>query len=113
MKHLVAGIPWLNSDKQKEWLSICFYMSGLRKTRAFKKKNRQVKKKERIKKIECIKKRIVLWLRVIGRNLSRGSQKTKCVDGAVHFIYYLIFYTLNDRYSMKSIYLKVCFIILL
>ena len=111
MKHLVAGIPWPNSDKQKEWLIICFYMSGLRKTRAFKKKPGGLRKRNGLR-IECIEKRIVLWLRVIGRNLSRGSLKTKWVDGAVHFIYYLIFYTLHDRYSMKSMYLKVCFIIL-
>ena len=63
------------------------------------KKNKRIKKK-RIKKIgyiELNKKRIILWLCVIGGNLSRDSQKTKNVDGVVHFIYYLIFYTLHDR----------------
>ena len=97
-KNRIKGKEWI---KEKEW--------NKRKERIKKKKwikkNRRIKKIERIKKNECIKKRIILWLLVIGRNLSHGSQKTKIVDGAVHFIYYSIFYTLHDRYSMKSIYL--------
>ena len=109
--------------KKKEWIK---KKKRIKKNERSKKKGR-IKKKERIQKnerikkkrikkigyIELNKKRIILWLCVIGRNLSRDSQKTKSVDGAVHFIYYLIFYTLHDRCSMKSIYLQVCFIILL
>ena len=91
-KNRIKGKEWI---KEKEW--------NKRKERI--KKKEWIKKNRRIKKNECIKKRIILWLLVIGRNLSHGSQKTKIVDGAVHFIYYSIFYTLHDRYSMKSIYL--------
>ena len=91
-KNRIKGKEWI---KEKEW--------NKRKERI--KKKKWIKKNRRIKKNECIKKRIILWLLVIGRNLSHGSQKTKIVDGAVHFIYYSIFYTLHDRYSMKSIYL--------
>ena len=91
-KNRIKGKEWI---KEKEW--------NKRKERI--KKKEWIKKNRRIKKNECIKKWIILWLLVIGRNLSHGSQKTKIVDGAVHFIYYSIFYTLHDRYSMKSIYL--------
>ena len=91
-KNRIKGKEWI---KEKEW--------NKRKERI--KKKKWIKKNRRIKKNECIKKWIILWLLVIGRNLSHGSQKTKIVDGAVHFIYYSIFYTLHDRYSMKSIYL--------
>ena len=55
MKHLVAGIPWPNSDKQKEWLIICFYMSGLRKTRAFKKKPGGLRKRNGLRKLSVLR----------------------------------------------------------
>ena len=55
MKHLVAGIPWSNSDKQKEWLIVCFYMSGLRKTRAFKKKPGGLRKRNGLRKLSVLR----------------------------------------------------------